>query len=251
MIMAPEGTFNEPWGLAVGPDGAVYVADTWNNRIQKFTAEGEFITMWGEFGAAETPYHFWGPRGVAVDEQGRVYITDTGNKRVVIFDSNGNSLTSFGGAGLGVGQFDEPVGIAVDDLGRIYIADTWNKRIQVMIPAGDTLTYPTNITWDIDAWYGESLDNKPFLAIDEDYNSYIADPIYGRILVFDIDGNFLRAWGGFGSSLSEIGTVGGLAVDSQGSVWVSDSRNNRIMRFDLSNLPNEDQTIIDESSGTD
>ena len=251
MIMAPEGTFNEPWGLAVGSDGAVYVADTWNNRIQKFTAEGEFITMWGEFGAAETPYHFWGPRGVAVDEQGRVYITDTGNKRVVIFDSNGNSLTSFGGAGLGVGQFDEPVGIAVDDLGRIYIADTWNKRIQVMIPAGDTLTYPTNITWDIDAWYGESLDNKPFLAIDEDYNSYIADPIYGRILVFDIDGNFLRAWGGFGSSLSEIGTVGGLAVDSQGSVWVSDSCNNRIMRFDLSNLPNEDQTIIDESSGTD
>jgi uncharacterized protein (TIGR03663 family) len=241
-VMAPEGSFNEPWGIAVGPDGSVYVADTWNNRIQKFTAEGEFITMWGQFGAAETPYHFWGPRGVAVDQQGRVYITDTGNKRVVIFDGNGNSLTSFGGAGMGVGQFDEPVGIDVDDQGRIYIADTWNKRIQVMIPAGDTLTYPTNITWDIDAWYGDSLDNKPFLAIDQEFNSYIADPIYGRILAFDIEGNFLRAWGGFGSSPSEIGTVGGLAVDSQGSVWVSDSRNNRIMRFDLPPLPVEEQS---------
>jgi DNA-binding beta-propeller fold protein YncE len=180
-----------------------------------------------------------------VDDQGRVYVTDTGNKRVVIFDSDGSSLASFGGAGLGVGQFDEPVGIAVDDQGRIYVADTWNKRIQVMIPAGNNLTYPTHITWDIEAWYGESLDNKPFLAVDEDYNSYIADPIFGRVLVFDIEGNFLRAWGGYGSGLNEIGTVGGLAVDSQGSVWVTDSRNNRIMRFDLPPAASEEGQSVE------
>ena len=53
---APGGTFNEPWGIAVSPDGTVYVADTWNHRIQRFTPEGEFLNMWGFFGQAETPF---------------------------------------------------------------------------------------------------------------------------------------------------------------------------------------------------
>ena len=237
-IIALEGAFNEPWGVAVGPDGSVFVADTWNNRIQKFSPEGEFLTMWGQFGAAESLYHFWGPRGVAVDEEGRVFVTDTGNKRVVIFDSDGNDLAELGGAGLGVGQFDEPVGISVDDLGRLYIADTWNKRIQIMIPEeGEDLNYPTHISWDIDAWYGEPLDNKPYIAIDTEYNSYIADPIMGRVLVFDQMGNYLLTFGGYGSGPNEIGIVSGLAVDDQGRVWVADGQNNRLMQFVMPDLP--------------
>ena len=41
------GTFNEPWGVAVGPDGSVYATDTWNHRIEKFTSTGKYITSWG------------------------------------------------------------------------------------------------------------------------------------------------------------------------------------------------------------
>ena len=248
-IPAPGGTFNEPWGIAVGPDGSVYVADTWNHRIQKFTAEGEFITMWGQFGAAESDYHLWGPRGVAVDGQGRVYITDTGNKRIVIYDSDGNALASFGGAGLGVGQFDEPVGIDVDDQGRIYVADTWNKRIQVLIPEGGSLSYPTNIEWEIKGWYGDSLDNKPFLAVDEDHHIYVSDPILGRVLEFTWDGTFLRTWGAYGAGSAEIGVAGGPAVAPDGSIWVADSLNDRLMVFTLPELgaveTSESDAIVD------
>ena len=252
-VMAEPGRFNEPWGVAVGPDGSVYVADTWNNRIQKFTAEGDFVTMWGEFGAAETSYHFWGPRGVAVDNQGRVYVTDTGNKRIVIFDSQGVELAVVGGAGLGVGQFDEPVGIEVDDQGRIYVADTWNMRVQVLIPDGNSLTYSTNITWDIEGWYGDSLDNKPFLTIDSAYNTYVADPIMGRVLEFDVNGTFLQAWGSYGTGLDQVGVVGGLAVDPEGRVWVSDALNNRLMRFSppVATAGNESQLTPSEETGNE
>jgi DNA-binding beta-propeller fold protein YncE len=91
-----DGTFNEPWGIAVGPDGSVYVTDTWNHRVQKFTAPGRFLKAWGTLVREKQPTSFYGPRGLAVDAEGRVYVTDTGNKRIVVFDADGNFITEFG-----------------------------------------------------------------------------------------------------------------------------------------------------------
>ncbi len=128
---APGGTFNEPWDVAIGKDGSIYVADTWNHRIQKFSSSGKFLKMWGYFGQGEQPEAFWGPRGLAVDPEGRVFVVDTGNKRVVVFDPEGNYITQFGSAGLEPGQMDEPVGITFDASGNAYVIDTWNQRISV------------------------------------------------------------------------------------------------------------------------
>ncbi|MBL8088783.1 MAG: TIGR03663 family protein [Anaerolineales bacterium] len=232
-----DGTFNEPWGIAVGPDGSVYVTDTWNHRVQKFTRDGRFVKAWGVFGQGETPESFYGPRGLAVDAEGRVYVADTGNKRIVVFDANGNFITQFGGAGFDPGLFDEPVGIAIDRNGTVYVNDTWNQRIQTFVqvasPSNNTLLFLPEKQWDVFGWFGQSLDNKPFIAVSNDLHVFITDPEGYRVIEFDQNGEVVRVWGDFGDSNASFGLASGIAIDNEGKVWVTDSAFNRILRFTL------------------
>jgi DNA-binding beta-propeller fold protein YncE len=235
---APVGTFFEPWGIAVGPDGSVYVTDTWNHRVQKFTEDGEPVTSWGQYGQPfpEDPASkssFWGPRGIAVDSQGRVFVADTGNKRIAVFDEDGSFLTEFGSGGLDPGQFDEPVGVAVASDGTVYVTDTWNQRVQSFIPNEDASQYFPLHQWEVNAWFGQSLENKPFIAVSEDKHVFITDPEGYRVIEFTENGEFVRTWGDFGSGADQIGLASGIAVDPAGFVWVTDAGNNRILRYTL------------------
>jgi len=231
---APGGTFNEPWGVAVSQTGNVYVTDTWNHRVQQFTADGKFVRMWGYFGQAEQPEAFWGPRGVAVDAKGNVYVTDTGNKRIVIFSANGEFISQFGTSGIDLGQFDEPVGLAVGADGAVYVADTWNQRIQVFQSDPTGTTFSPARQWDFSGWDGQSLDNKPFIAVSPiSGNLIVVDPERARVVEFTKDGSLVRAWGDFGSGPDSFSLASAVAVDAKGGVWVSDGGNHRLMYFVL------------------
>jgi len=218
---APGGTFNEPWGIAIGKDGSVYVADTWNHRIQEFTPDGQFIRMWGS-GPGIGNQSFYGPRGLAVDAAGRVLVADTGNKRIVIFNSTGEYLGEFGSAGAGPGELDEPVGLAVGGDGRVYVTDTWNQRVQVFAPDSTGLKYTSVATWSVAGWASQSVEEKPFIAVDSAGDVFTTDPEACRVIEFGPSGTAQHVWGGCG------GTGGftlpdGLALDSAGGLWVGDA----------------------------
>jgi predicted membrane-bound mannosyltransferase/DNA-binding beta-propeller fold protein YncE len=228
------GTFNEPWGIAIASDGSVYVTDTWNHRVEKFTASGKFVTTWGIFGQGETPDSFYGPRGLAVDSEGRIYVTDTGNKRIAVFDPNGNFITQFGSAGFDPGQFDEPVGIAIDKNGTVYVVDTWNRRIQTFVPieTEGSLSFVPEKQWDVYGWFGQSLDNKPFIAVNDELHVFITDPDGFRVMEFDQDGALIRVWDDLNPN-SSLGMPSGVAIDNDGHVWITDSLNNSLRRYTM------------------
>ncbi len=227
-----DGQFNEPWGVGVGPEGHLYVADTWNHRIQVFTSQGEFLTKWGVLGQVTTGVGgeglFYGPRDVVVSSAREVFVSDTGNKRIQVFTTEGMFLRQWGGGGVIEGRMDEPVGIAFNaDQTALYVADTWNRRVQVFLPTtGDYLRQ-----WSVAGWYGQSIVNKPYIAVDAQERVYVTDPERYRILVFDREGKPLAVLGRYGFDETSFALPTGIAVDAEGNIYVSDAVGNRILKF--------------------
>ncbi len=120
------GEFNEPYEAAVDGEGFVYVTDARNSRVQKFTADGEFILEWGGKGKGG----FEKPAGIALDAGGSVYVSDYDNDNVKKFDARARFVMKWGKHGGKAGEFDSPSDIAVDREGNVYVADLYNHRIQ-------------------------------------------------------------------------------------------------------------------------
>lgn len=144
--------FSDPFGVAVGPDGSVYVSDAGeSNRVRKITTRGEVSTLAGAgegFADGASPSaSFNTPSALASDGEGNLYVADTGNNRVrkITPDGKVSTLAGDGAAGFRDGpaaqaEFDAPVGIAVDKEGNVYVADTYNDRVRVVTKGGEVRT---------------------------------------------------------------------------------------------------------------
>jgi len=123
------GTFSLPEGVAVDKDGNVYVTDTFNDRVEIFDADGEFISTFGKNG--DGPADLERPKGIAVDCDGHIWVVDAAQNRVKVFNQQGRLLIYFGGQGYYPGQFMGPWGIAIDPSNRVIVSETLPGRVQV------------------------------------------------------------------------------------------------------------------------
>ena len=211
--------FSRPRGVAVDSAGYVYVGDSGNSRIQKFTSIGKFVKAFGQS-------IFSCPGGIAIDNSGNIYVADLGTHSVQKFTSDGAYVKGWGGRGSANGQFGQPEGIAVDSSGNVYVADFLNYRVQKFNSNGTFLT----------KWGSQGSGDSQFayaygIAVDHSGNVYVADSENNRIQKFTSTGMFLAKWGSPGTGDREFYDPFGIAVDSSGFVYVADSHNHRIQKF--------------------
>ncbi len=218
--------FSQPSDVAVAGDGSIYVVDGVNNCVKVFTSKGKFLFLFGEAGGG--PGQFDTPLGMDIDAAGKLYVADSRNHRVQVFTAKGKfdyqikiPTTS--------GKASDPTDVAVEKNGKeLFVVDNENhcvyrydlktlKQVQVIGQAGIErmeFRYPFLI-----AKHGEKY-------------LYIVDVINTRVQEITYDGKFVRFIGDWGVEKGQFFRPKGVAVDSQGLVYVSDSYMGVVQVFD-------------------
>ena len=246
--------FYRPTGVAVAPDGTIYVADRFNHRIRRVTPAGVVTTFAGSGtpGFADgtgTTAKFLNPYGVAVGTDGTVYVADTGNNRVRRITPSG-AVTTLAGSGTwgfsdGTGaaaQFASPHDVAVAADGTVSVADTANNRIRRITPAGVVTTLAGNgMVGSADGTGTTARLNEPYgVAVGPDGTVYVADTYNQRIRRITPDGVTTTLAGSGAYAVSDDGVgrsagfffPSGVAVAPDGSLRIGDTANQRIRRID-------------------
>jgi DNA-binding beta-propeller fold protein YncE len=179
------GQLDFPRGMAVDSAKNILIADTNNGRLQRFSVDGIFLGVIGTKG--EGPGEFREPSGIAIDLVSNIYVADTGNRRVQKLKSDGTFVAEWRGAEPG---FDAPREICIGSDKAIYVVDEARAEVVKFDSDGNVLA-----VWG-ERGSGNGQFNPPTsVAVDANNNRvYVADPVNGRIEIFDTNGQFVTSW---------------------------------------------------------
>ena len=241
---AADARFAAMYGVALAPNGDLYVADTHNHALRRLDAlTGEVSTVAGD-GA---PGELWFPQGVAVAPDGRVVVADSFNHCIRIYDPADGSLEVLAGIpgtrgaddGL-LGTFDRPKGVAVGPDGVVYVADTDNEQLRAIALDGtvSTLAGSVDAVGFVDGVGSAARFSSPRGIQVHDGGLYVADKDNHAIRRVDLLTLEVHTVAGLGTHGNVDGDVAvaaffhpfDVAVDAMGDVYVPDSTNHTIRR---------------------
>ena len=248
-----------PRGLAAERAGTLLVADSGNDRIQRFSSNGNPVEVLG--GPGSGPGQFEAPVGVAVDIAGRIWVADAGNRRLQLLAPDGSPIqevtgpgegfealadidtdndrvfavdgatgqvttvepdgttTTWAGAGSGPGQLLAPTGLAAES-GIVVVADTGNARVVVFGSDGSYLR-----EWPVPEWQG--LDGQaPDVTLDGAGTVWVTSPATDAVLVYRDDGTLVGSLPT--AEADALAAPSGITRRQSGSLYVSNAGDDRI-----------------------
>lgn len=223
------GLFATPVGLAVDSEGNLYVADSGNNRIQKFDRDGRFVAQVGSLGTGDGQFHE--PWGVAIDSEGNIYVADTWNHRIQKFDRDLNYVTQWGRPTSDLSRpkaydFWGPRDLTVDAEGNVWVVDTGTSRILKFAPDGAFLS----------SLGGSGTEEKKFrepvgIEVGPEGDVFVADAWNRRVQHFDRDLNYVGEFPIPGWAPDDPNTRPFLVLLPDGDIVVSEPAGHRLVRL--------------------